>query len=91
MATSQQFRRNYQQWMDRTIPYSYPRWILFSFLCLVYFVRAIYPEKYFAVTYLLLFHVLKTSIQFMTPKGVPSIDDEDEVDVLVDEIPTFQQ
>jgi len=60
------------------IPYPVSRWTATFAILTFFYIKVLYSETHFAVTYLMSFYILKTSIGFMTPKGIPSIMDEDD-------------
>jgi Rer1 family len=69
-----------KQLEKRTEPlllYKKQRWIFTVSIFVTYLLRVLYLEAYFAISYLLGFHLMKMSIGFLTPKGIPSIIDED--------------
>lgn len=57
--------------------YKQQRWVFTCGLLLFLLARVIYFEGYVAITYLLGFHIMKKSIGFLTPLGIPSIIEED--------------
>ena len=64
--------------MDSLIPYPLQRWTATLLILAIFYLKVLYFETHFAITYLMSFYILKTSIGFMTPKGIPSIMEEDD-------------
>ena len=57
--------------------YKQGRWVFTISMIVFLLARVIYYEGYVAITYLLGFHIMKKSIGFLTPLGIPSIIEED--------------
>ena len=61
---------------DRIVLLKYQRWIFTFTIALIFILRVLLLPGYFAIAYLLAFRVIRLSILFITPQGVPSIIDE---------------
>ena len=72
---------------DRIVLLTLPRWVFTSTLLVGFMFRVITKPGYFAIAYLLGFHILKNAINFVTPQGVPTIGEEEDDDEI--ELPTF--
>lgn len=68
-----------ERYLDLIVPYKTGRWVFSAILLLLFYVRCIYKGGYVAVAYLLSFQILQKGILFITPKGIPSIvEDQDD-------------
>ena len=63
---------------NRVTPWVYTRWGVWTVLMLVTSIRVITLDAYIWAYYLLVCHVLKCAVLLITPRGVPSILEEDE-------------
>lgn len=60
---------NLQQiYLDRITPYKKERWIFFSVIFLIFFVRIFIIQRFFLITYCLSIYLLHSLIEFLTPK-----------------------
>ena len=85
--------RYYQKYVsDRVVLRTKERWLFTCFLTICFFFRVITKPGFFAIAYLLGFHVQKNAILFVTPQGIPSIGEEDEEEDFYEqsEIPTWE-
>lgn len=73
----QKFQKQIEKQTERFLLYKKERWVFTCSIFAVYLIRVMWLEKYFAISYLLGFHIMKMSIGFLTPKGIPSIIEED--------------
>jgi hypothetical protein len=88
---SSSFQKTLETHTERFLLYKKPRWVFTISTLLTYLARTFYLEKDFAVSYLLGFHIMKMSIGFLTPKGIPSIIEEDlDEDIGLCEIDTVE-
>lgn len=71
------FQKSIEKQTERFLIYKKERWAFTISILTTYLARILYLEAYFAISYLLGFHIMKMSIGFLTPKGIPSIIDED--------------
>ncbi len=57
---------------------------MYSFFILFFVLRMVITDGYFAVAYLLGFYIVQNVILFLTPLGLPSIEEEDEDEEVFD-------
>lgn len=74
------FRRK----LDSYILNKKERWVFFIFCLLVLFFRVYQTSGYFAILYILGFYYLNNVILFVTPSGLPTIQEEEENEELYD-------
>jgi len=67
-----QFKRVVQYWMDKSTIHIVPRWCLFAFLLVLFFLRIYYVQGYFIVAYGLGIFLLNNFIAFLSPLEDPS-------------------
>lgn len=65
-----------QRWLDRSVPFAGLRWLTFSSFLVIYFIRVLVVDGYFALTYFLSLQLLHYLIQFITPLSNPVDEDE---------------
>jgi hypothetical protein len=70
--------------LDQFILKKKERWIFFGLLILILFIRVIQTNGYFAMLYILGFYYLNNVILFVTPSGLPTIQEEEENEDLYD-------
>jgi hypothetical protein len=61
--------------MDRYIIYHKSRWVSFVMALLLYIYRVTSIGGYYVISYILALHLLQLLIQFLTPLGVPDLDE----------------
>ena len=84
------FRNFFQKRIDALVIHKRNRWIAFAVAILLFLARMLYLQGYFAVCYILGFYILQNVILFLTPSSLPSIQDEEEDEEHVYEIPDSQ-
>lgn len=67
--------------LDRTILYKQRRWMFFYGLLILFFLRMVIVQGYYAIAYLLGFTILQNLILYLTPQEIPTIDEEGEEEV----------
>ena len=77
----------FQKKIDRLIVYKTQRWVMLLVVLLVFLMRMIILEAFFAVAYILGFYIMQNVILYFTPSSLPSIQDEEEADEEIYEIP----
>ena len=73
--------------IDRLIVYRSQRWISFAVVLSLFILKMILLSAYFAVAYILGFYIMHNFILYLTPSTLPSIQDEEEAEENVYEIP----
>ncbi|KAJ5079447.1 protein rer1 [Anaeramoeba ignava] len=76
----QKITRKYQRIRDIFVPLTILRWIIASILFIIFFIRVIYLEKFFVISYCLGVFLLNYFISFLTPQIDPEIAKQDEED-----------
>ena len=61
--------------IDGLIVYKQNRWYLYLAVIVVFFLRMVFLEGYYAIAYFLGFYTLQNVVLYMTPSGIPSITD----------------
>ena len=64
--------------MDRYIIYKKRRWLLSAIIALIYIFRIINIGGFYVISYVLGLFILHSLVQYVTPKGLPDIDDDPE-------------
>eukprot|EP01015_Nassula_variabilis_P025689 TRINITY_DN503_c0_g1_i4.p2 TRINITY_DN503_c0_g1~~TRINITY_DN503_c0_g1_i4.p2 ORF type:complete len:191 (+),score=1.09 TRINITY_DN503_c0_g1_i4:120-692(+) len=54
------------------------RWVITAALFLIYILRIYAVGGYYVISYILGLYVLHLIVQFLTPKGIPDLEDEDD-------------
>lgn len=67
--------------LNKTILYKRQRWLFFYFALVVFLLRMLLLQGYYAIAYLLAFTYLQNLILYLTPQEIPTIDEEGEEDV----------
>lgn len=70
----------FQYYLDKTAPKKLERWVFFSLLLVLYFVRILYIQTHYLVTYVLSIYLLHGFIGFCTPQEESIPDPFDNVD-----------
>lgn len=76
----------YRNKIDRYIIFLKERWIFTSVLFLIYFIRVLISGGFYVVSYILGLYFLHALVKFLTPLGLPDIEDEED-DKIIDELP----
>ena len=63
--------------MDRCIIYKRERWILSTLITIIYIFRIINIGGCYIISYMLGLYILHSFVQFVTPKGLPDIEEDD--------------
>jgi hypothetical protein len=88
LATRARILRNYLRGrIDQYVIYKKERWIFYAAIISAFIFRMIWTEGYFAICYLYGFFILQNLVLFLTPSGLPSIQDEDENQDTIYDIP----
>ncbi|ELA48404.1 hypothetical protein VCUG_00013 [Vavraia culicis subsp. floridensis] len=69
-----------QYYLDKTAPKKLERWIFFSGLLMLYFIRILYIQTHYLVTYVLSIYLLHGLIGFCTPQEESIPDPFDNID-----------
>ena len=95
LPTSLLILRNYlRARIDRTVIHKKERWLSFAAVIGLFAFRMVWVQGYFAIAYLYGFFVLQNIILFLTPSGLPTIQEEEENEQTVYDIPenvTFER
>ncbi len=73
--------------IDQYVIYKKERWVVFAIILCAFLLRMFWTEGYFAICYLYGFFIIQNLILFLTPSGLPSIQDEDENQETIYDIP----
>ena len=71
------FEKKLERLTEPLLLHKQARWMFTCAMVLFLLVRVVYLEAFVAISYLLGFHIMKKSIGFLTPLGIPSIIEED--------------
>lgn len=63
--------------MDSTTPHTGPRWLVFTFLVLVFILRVILYEGFYVVAYALGIYLLNIFLLFLSPKFDPAVTEDE--------------
>ena len=80
----------FQKKIDRLIVYKTQRWVALLLLLGAFLLRMVLLQAFFAVAYILGFYIMQNVILYFTPSTLPSIQDEEEADEEIYEIPERQ-
>ncbi|KAF9895809.1 retention in endoplasmic reticulum protein 1, partial [Lobosporangium transversale] len=72
----------YQIILDKVTPHTPERWAFTGVVLLIYFIRVIYAQGWYIVTYALGIYLLNLFLAFLQPKFDPSL----EMDMAADEV-----
>ena len=64
--------------IDKIVLKTTERWVFTTILLLLFIYTVIAKPGFFAIAYLLGFHILKNAILFTTPQGIPTIGEEED-------------
>lgn len=76
--------------MDRYIIYKNERWGFSAFLLLIYLIRVLSYGGFYVISYILGLYILHALVRFVTPLGLPDVEEEEEEKV-GEELPIFNQ
>ena len=79
--------RKIERYLDLAVPYKLPRWSFTILIFISFYIKAFFVHGYYAIAYLLTFQILQKGIPFLTPKGIPSIIEEEADDNV--ELPSY--
>eukprot|EP01135_Chromosphaera_perkinsii_P003474 Nk52_evm12s244 gene=Nk52_evmTU12s244 len=68
----EKIQQKYQKLLDDSVPHLTARWIVCGVLLLTYFIRTIYLQGWYIVTYALGIYLLNLFIAFLTPRFDPA-------------------
>jgi hypothetical protein len=88
-----QWARVYKRKLDGYILYTKQRWAFTAVVYFLYLVRVFTHGGYYVISYLLGLYVLQGFVAFMTPQGLPTLDEEEEAEmrnepILITDLPT---
>ena len=83
-------RNFFRKHIDSLVIHKSRRWTAFAAVLGLFLFRMVYHQGYFAVCYILGFYILQNVILFLTPSSLPSIQDEEENEEHVYDIPDTQ-
>ena len=78
------FKNLFTRKLDKYILKKKERWAFFGFLIFLLFLRVFQTSGYYAILYILGFYYLNNVILFVTPSGLPTIQEEEENEDLYD-------
>ena len=86
LTTLRLIRNKLRNKIDELVLFKKSRWASFAFCLLIFIYRMVSLNGFYAVAYLMGFYIIQKVILFVTPSGIPSIQDEEEesVDVIYD-------
>ena len=73
--------------MDKYMIFKKRRWVFSGIIALIYISRIINVGGFYVISYVLGLFILHSLVQFVTPKGLPDIDEDDTEGNLGDELP----
>ncbi len=80
--------RNYfRNRIDSYVIFKKERWAFYAGVLLFFIGRMLWTQGFFAICYLYGFYVLQNVILFITPSGLPSIQEEEENEDVIYDIP----
>lgn len=71
------FDVKFQRFMDSIVPYSLPRWGVFSTMLLLFYIRIIWLEEFYVIAYGVSVHMLYLLVLVITPMSDPEENAED--------------
>ncbi|ORZ28950.1 retrieval of early ER protein Rer1 [Lobosporangium transversale] len=81
-AQKSAIEQRYQIILDKVTPHTPERWAFTGVVLLIYFIRVIYAQGWYIVTYALGIYLLNLFLAFLQPKFDPSL----EMDMAADEV-----
>ncbi|KAL4455805.1 hypothetical protein ABPG74_003215 [Tetrahymena malaccensis] len=72
------FQKKYRQKLEKYIIYPKERWAFTIVVVLLYIIRVSLLGGFYVVSYVFALFVLHLCVQFLTPQGLPDIDEEDD-------------
>lgn len=76
--------------LDQTVIKKKERWAFYAALVLLFFLRMVWKQGYYAIAYLLGFYIVQNVLLFLTPLGLPTIEEEEEDNEIFDIPETIQ-
>ena len=76
--------------MDRYIIYKRERWAVAALLLFIYIIRVLSYGGFYVISYILGLYILHALVRFVTPLGLPDVEEEEEEKV-GEELPIFNQ
>jgi len=80
----------YRNKIDRYIIYKNERWAFSGILLILYLIRVLLNGGFYVISYVLGLYILHALVKFVTPLGLPDIEEEEEEKV-GEELPIFAQ
>jgi len=80
----------YRNKIDRYIIFKTERWIFTALLSVLYLLRVLISGGFYVISYVLGLYILHAFVRFVTPLGLPDIE-EDEEEKMGEELPIFGQ
>ena len=80
----------YRNKIDRYIIYKRERWAFSGALLLLYLIRVLANGGFYVISYVLGLYMLHALVKFVTPLGLPDIEEEEE-EKIGEELPIFSQ
>eukprot|EP01017_Pseudomicrothorax_dubius_P022659 TRINITY_DN244_c0_g1_i1.p1 TRINITY_DN244_c0_g1~~TRINITY_DN244_c0_g1_i1.p1 ORF type:complete len:191 (-),score=25.88 TRINITY_DN244_c0_g1_i1:209-781(-) len=74
--------------LERYVLYYKARWLIAIGLVLVYLIRIWAVGGFYVISYSYGLYIIHLFVQFLTPMGLPDIDEEDDGQVVIDGLPT---
>ena len=68
----------YRNKIDRYIIFVKERWIVTSLLLILYIIRVFSSGGFYVISYVLGLYILHALVKFVTPLGLPDIEEEEE-------------
>ncbi len=79
----------YRNKIDKYIIYKKERWAFFAILVTLYLIRVLSSGGFYVISYVLGLYILQAIVKFVTPLGLPDIEEEEEK--VGEELPIFIQ
>ena len=86
LTTLRLLRNKLRNKVDELVLFKKARWASFALCVLLFVYRMVALNGFYAMAYLMGFYIIQKVILFVTPSGIPSIQDEEDesVDVIYD-------
>ena len=69
--------QKFQNFLDSTTPHTGPRWLVFSFLLLIFVLRVVFYQGFYVVAYALGIYLLNIFLLFLSPKFDPALTEDE--------------
>lgn len=69
-------RVTYREYLDRSVPHSFHRWVSFGALLAIFLIRIVIAQGWYIICYALGIYLLNLLLAFLTPKFDPSLEQE---------------